>query len=407
MKKDRKDTKGRKLKTGEGQLKDGRYYYRYKDPITGNRSMIYNKNLAKLRDSERQIIQKQAEHLITDTSVTKIKLNELFDLYMKTSDRCESTQYDYNQLYNNHVRETIGKKRVVKLTGIIMREFFARLADEGLSNSTIKRIQSLIIPSIELAVNDGIVSRNVAKMSLKGVGKAPVGREALTQEQQENLLDFAINSRRYSDRYPMLAVMLGTGCRCGETIALTWKDVDMKKRTVTISGQLKYKQTEAGYKFTAEPPKTEAGYRVIPMTDTVYEAFRRQREINFLLGRRSTVKIGTREDFIFMTCHGRPIMPAGVNDSLKNIVKAYNRMENASAKKEMRDPELLPHISAHILRHTACTRMAEAGINPKVTQYLMGHSSITVTMDIYTHIGKSAIIEKEVRKLDSLTAAVV
>lgn len=403
----RKDNKGRRLKTGEGQRKDGRYYFRYKDPITGNRCTVYDKNLANLRDQERQIIQKQAEGLTTDTSVNKITLNQLFDLYMSTSERCESTQYDCTQLYKNHVRESIGRSPVVKLTKITMRMFYAQLADEGLANKTIGRIQSLIVPSIEIAVNDGIVIRNAAKMSLKGIGKAPVKRDALTQKQQANLLEYAENSKSYNDRYPMLAVMLGTGCRCGEVIALTWNDVDMKKRTVTISGQLKYKQTEDGYKFMEGPPKTENGNRIIPMTDAVYDAFRRQREINFLLGRRSTVKIGTREDFIFMTCHGRPVMPAGVNSALKNIVSAYNRMETAKAKAERRKPDLLPHISAHILRHTACTRMAEAGINPKVTQYLMGHSSITVTMDVYTHIGKSDIIEKEVRKLDSLSLAVV
>ena len=70
--------------------------------------------------------------------------------------------------------------------------------------------------------------------------------------------------------------------------------------------------------------KTDAGIRDIPMTQMVYDAFRKQRELNLMLGLQSNVEIGGRSGFIFNTKHGRPIMPAGVNSFLKNIVNAYN-----------------------------------------------------------------------------------
>ena len=109
------------------------------------------------------------------------------------------------------------------------------------------------------------------------------------------------------------------------------------------------------------------------MTQMVYDAFRKQRELNLMLGLQSNVEIGGRSGFIFNTKHGRPIMPAGVNSFLKNIVNAYNKKECKLAEEEKREPELMPPISSHTLRHTGCTRLGENNVNPKVMQYVMGY----------------------------------
>ena len=85
-------------------------------------------------------------------------------------------------------------------------------------------------------------------------------------------------------------------------------------------------------------------------------------------------------------------MPNGVNSVLYNIVNAYNKVEVERAKKEHRKAELLPKFSAHVMRHTACTRMAECRMDVKVLQYIMGHA----------HIGELTRIEKEIARLDSM-----
>ena len=87
---------------------------------------------------------------------------------------------------------------------------------------------------------------------------------------------------------------------------------------------------------------------------------------------QSNVEIGGCSGFIFNTKHGRPIMPAGVNSFLENIVNAYNKKESKLAEEEKRGPELMPPISSHTLRHTGCTRLGENNVNPKVMQYVMG-----------------------------------
>ena len=95
-------------------------------------------------------------------------------------------------------------------------------------------------------------------------------------------------------------------------------------------------------------------------------------------------------------------MPNGVNSVLYNIVDAYNKVEVERAKKEHRKAELLPKFSAHVMRHTACTRIAECRMDVKVLQYIMGHAHIDVTMEAYNHIGELTRIEKEIARLDSM-----
>ena len=103
-------------------------------------------------------------------------------------------------------------------------------------------------------------------------------------------------------------------------------------REIHVGGQLVYYEGEEGYCFHDSETKTDAGIRDIPMTQMVYDAFRKQRELNLMLGLQSNVEIGGRSGFIFNTKHGRPIMPAGVNSFLKNIVNTYNKKESKLAE---------------------------------------------------------------------------
>ena len=176
----------------------------------------------------------------------------------------------------------------------------------------------------------------------------------------------------------------------------------MKKRTVSVDHQLTYKNYGDGCNFHKTLPKTQAGVRVIPMSKMVGKAFETQRRLNFQLGIPRDVEIDGLSDFIFMSRSGRPMMPSSVNFILRDIVKNYNQEERERAKRERRKPEEMPHISAHILRHTACTRMAETDLDIKVVQYVMGHANISVTMDVYNHVTDQERIVREIAKLDEV-----
>ena len=97
------------------------------------------------------------------------------------------------------------------------------------------------------------------------------------------------------------------------------------------------------------------------------------------------------------------LMPYGVSSVLYNIVDAYNKEKVQRAKKEHRKAELFPKVSAHVMRHTACTRMSECRMDIKVLhKYIMGHAHFDVTMEVYNHLGDRARIENEIAKLDSM-----
>ena len=121
-----------------------------------------------------------------------------------------------------------------------------------------------------------------------------------------------------------------------------------------------------------------------------------------MLAKDKSIEVDGYSGFVFTAKSGRPLMPNAVNNVLYNIVDAYNKVEVERAKKEHRKAELLPKFSAHVMRHTACTRIAECRMDVKVLQYIMGHAHIDVTMEVYNHIGELTRIEKEVARLDSI-----
>lgn len=163
----------------------------------------------------------------------------------------------------------------------------------------------------------------------------------------------------------------------------------------TPPGNMKIANLGDGCKFHIQDLKTEAGRRDIPLTENARKSLIRQKELRLLFGKAmKQLEVEGISDFVFTSTLGKPYAVNAVNFALDHIVKAYNKMEGAQAAKEHRQPELLPHISAHILRHTACTRLVESGLEPKVLQYIMGHANVSVTLDVYTHLDFTKIQEK-------------
>ncbi len=398
----RKDNRGRNLKEGESYRTDGRYSYRYTDAKTGKRHNIYASTLMELREKEKKIQNDLDDDIVTDASVKRMTVNTLFERYMESKKLKENTRANYVATWNNHAREDIGLMKVVQVKPSHVKLFYSKLSKAGYSRSMIKLIHNMLYPCFEMAVDDNIIRKNPAKGGISEYGEPPKEKEALTPGQQEKLLRFVEESNIYKVYYPMLTIMIGTGLRAGELIGLTWSDVDMEKREIHIEQQLVYKNYGDGCQFHDSTPKTEAGVRTIPMSDDVCRAFIEQKKLNFLRGIRADVEVGGRYGFIFVTRSGRPLMPNGLNNALYNIVNAYNKEEQKAAEKEKRKADLMPHISAHSLRHTGCTRMAEQGLDMKVVQYVMGHSDVGVTMEVYNHITEQARVEKEIAKMNGV-----
>lgn len=193
----------------------------------------------------------------------------------------------------------------------------------------------------------------------------------------------------------MLVFALCTGLRIGELTGLRWADVDLNEHVIHIRQQLVYRNFGDGCRFYLQELKTDAGQRDIPLITEARKSLIKQKKLYLLLGSpQKRQEVEGISDFVFINTQGKPYATNAVNLMLDNVVKAYNKQEEVQAKREKRTPVPLPHISAHILRHTACTRLAESGLEPKVLQYIMGHANISVTMDIYTHLDFTQIQKK-------------
>lgn len=388
----RKDNKGRVLQKGESQRKDGLYVYQYTDN-SGKRKSVYATNLSELRKQEKQINRDLEDNI--DTAGAEITLNEQFDKYISLKTKlCNSTRQNYIDLWNGNLRDNVlGKKKLCDIKKSDILRFYSSLSGRGLKYSTIKTFNCMISPCFDLAIDDDIIRKNPCNGCLGEFKRDSDERISLSVQEQEIFIDFIRQSKVYSAHYPLIMFMIGTAVRCGEAIGLTWKDVDFKNREVTIDHQLIYKKSGSKYGFYADSPKTDSGIRVIPMTSDVYGALIEQRRQQLSKGWRTNVEIDGFSDFVFSTKNRNPIMPGALNNILLNIVNRYNSKEGGQT--------VLPHISAHNLRHTGCTRMAEAGVDPKVLQYIMGHSRISVTMEVYNHISPDRN-RKEMDKMEKI-----
>ena len=399
--KKRADNKGRILCTGERQRpEDNRYLYRYFDS-TGKRRIIYALTLSELREKEKQI-QRDLQDGI-DISRSDMTLNQLFQMYMDNkTDLRESTRCNYISVWNNGLKDSVlGNMKIAQIRQIHIRSFYSELVKKGLSANMVKLYHNLIYPALELAVDSDIIRKNPAKDAKKGIGGTKKERTAMTIAEQGKLLDFIKGSDRYRIYYPMMVFALSTALRVGELTGLRWSDVDLKENIIHIRQQLIYRNLGDGCRFHVQDLKTEAGRRDIPLTASARKSLIRQKELSLLLGTKQKKEIDGITDFVFLNSLGNPYATNAINFMLKNMVDAYNRAEREAAGREKRETEPLPHISAHILRHTACTRLAESGIDPKTLQYIMGHSSIAVTMDIYNHVD-TVRVKNEMEKAEDV-----
>lgn len=391
----RKDGKGRALRKGECLRKDGRYVYTYTDPL-GKRRSIYSKNLLKLREKEEKLIRDQMDGL--DVYVAgNATINMVFDRYLSTKTELKSTtRSNYIYTWNYFVRETFGKKKIGEVKYSDVLYFYTYLMKErGIDVSSIENVHTLLFPTFKLAVRDEIIRRNPAEGALAEVKKRFGGRRklrrALTVEQQRAFIRYIEDSPFFDNWYPLFTTLLGTGCRIGEVIGLTWDDVDLEKRTININHNLTYyPRREDTYvcEFRISTPKTEAGIRIIPMMGPVYDVlsgeYERQLEEGFC-----TRSIDGMSNFIFTNRFGKPHNPQAVNRAIVRITSAYNAQEEVKAKKENREPIILPHFSCHIFRHTFASRLCEKETNIKVIQQIMGHADVATTMNIYATVNEA------------------
>lgn len=386
----RKDNKGRVLFKGETQRKDGRYAYSYTDQL-GKRHSIYDKDLVKLRLKEKEI-HRRIDDGLDPAKADRITVNQMFDRYISLKyDIKPSTRENYIYMYEKYIRESFGKKKLSKVRYSDVKAFYYSLINErGFKPASMEIAHTLLHPTFNMAVRDGYINRNPTDGVMGEIKKSHQWehkkRHALTIEQQSAVSTFLDTHEDFRGWRPIITVLLGTGMRIGECLGLRWEDVDFKTNEIDVNHNLIYRKNLDGKcENHVNSPKTESGKRRIPILEGVKDALLEELELQRCIGFCKD-EIDGYSGFIFSTCENHVYTPESVNRAIKRIYTAYNEEETFIAKKEHRDPILLAHFSAHVLRHTFCTRLCENETNLRVIMDIMGHSDIQTTMNIYAEV---------------------
>ena len=219
---------------------------------------------------------------------------------------------------------------------------------------------------------------------------------ALTQEEQDNFLS-EMEDSWYKEMFYFMCL---TGVRVGELGGMKWSDIDFKKKVVHVRRSLSCSYYNGEKRMMLVTPKTVNSIREIPFLGEMEEILKAQRKKQNKLKE----ELGSRwrstddlKDLVFTTGMGSPCVRYVVEKEIKKALKRMREKEGVLAVQENREPREIRDFHPHSLRHTFATRCFEKKMEPKVVQRLMGHSSISITLNIYTHVLDN-IMEEEIKK---------
>jgi len=353
---------------GDGitKRKDGRFQARItvQTPNGPKRKYIYGKKYNEVKRKRDLALGEAAKGIVYDDE--KVTVGVYLDRWLNDSVRGSVRQSTFDRdsyLVRVHINPILGRIKLKKLTALDVQGFYRNRLDFGLSASTVNKIHSVLHKALSQAVKWNMIPRNVAEMAN---APRPTTEEMrpLSAEETRRLLD-AVHGDRLEALY-MLAVT--TGMRRGELLGLKWSDIDLENAMVSVQRTLT--RTDNGKRVALGEPKTKKSRRTIRLTEAAVEALRghlqRQlREIEVLGDRYAD------EGLVFTTEVGTLINPSNLRQrSLAPLLKKAG----------------LPHIRFHDLRHTCATLLFQSNVHPKFVQELLGHATIAITLDTYSHV---------------------
>lgn len=394
MSEKRKDNKGRILRNGEIQEANGRYRFKYvdafgdskyvrswrldvHDPVPAGKKMEPS-----LRELEKQIAADMIDQIVPEGG--KLTVSDLVEKYVSLRKGVRpSTEAGYKTVINLLKRDPFGKQRIDKVKVLDAQEWLVKLQKNGRGYSSIHTIRGVLRPAFQLAVDNDYVRKNPFSFDLGTViYNDSVTREALSREDEKKFLKFVKEDPHFCKYYDGIYILFNTGLRISEFVGLTINDIDFKHMKINVDHQL---QRNNGIGYNIRDTKTESGGRLVPMTEEVAECFKR------ILANRKTPKIEPMVDgyvgFLFLDKDEHPMVAMHWEKYFQHIVDKYNSIYKIQMSK----------VTPHVCRHTFCSRMASARMNPKTLQYIMGHSDIGVTLNTYTHLGFDDALEEMTR----------
>ncbi len=370
---------------GEGsiyRLPDGRWRGQITvgyDPATGKRKRksFYGQTRKEVAE---KIAQTQTE-IKNGTFVepTKTTLGEWLDKWLtsyKKGQLKQGTYEGYESIINVHIKPALGEMPMAKLQANTIQDFYNSKLESGLANKTVKHMHVVIRQALQQAVKEGLLNRNVADATSPPTIKSKQMRP-LTEEELLTFFEEAKEDRLYA----AFLLAATTGLRRGELLGLCWDCVDLDGGVITVKRQLLSLRKKI---VLEESVKSKAGKRSVVLTDDAIRELKthrkRQAQEKLLMGE-------AYQDNGLVFCQ-----PDGTFLRPEEFTKRFQRYLKKAG---------LPKVRLHDLRHTHASLLLARGVHPKVVQERLGHSSITMTLDLYSHM-VPGLQEAAARSLDGL-----
>lgn len=366
-----KDLKGKELGIGLSQRKDGVYQARYTDRW-GKRKTIYGNNL---RDLRKQLAEAIADNENFTSIKDEITLDRWFvrwmEVYKDKSIRA-NTKREYTHIYYKNISPYIGGRLINSLVKSDIQRLIDHVHDDNYGYERQDKIKVILKDMLQRAVEDNLVINNpVSGVKLRA--EKEIKAKSLTIEEQNIFFDYCRNT--FYDN--LFNVAINTGLRPGELFALQLSDVDLENGYIDVNKTLVYQKylDDKCKTFHIEPPKTKQSYRKVPINSVCKAYLEKQFNLKKVISGKRPKQ---QNEYLFVTKFNTPLNSQIYSDAIKAVIRQINLTRPFDNQFEI--------FSGHTFRHTFATRCFENGVEAKVVQSFLGHASLKMTMDLYTHV---------------------
>ena len=280
-----------------------------------------------------------------------------------------STYTRYINFMKIHIVPEVGNIKLCDLRTIHIQKLYNHLQDMGMSYSALKHVHTVFNQSLDCAVRENMISKNYALYTVRNKPRNTSEVPVFTPEQQQKIIE----NLPFTPIGVLVRTALGTGARMGELLGLQWSDIDLENNIIHIrNGLVKENIFSAdgrdivSHRIALGPLKTPKSRRDIPIANSTASLLKK-----YKLNQRAFIK-------------NKDIIPTLVFCSEAGTLWDHSNVRNQYVK--LLKKIGVPYIKFHALRHTFATRVMEVNIHPKVAQELLGHSTVSITMDIYSHV---------------------
>ena len=360
-------------KRGNGE---GSIYYRNADrkwvgSITlssGKRKVFYGKTRKEVQEKLKIVLHDQQQGTLVSSAPQTV--DQFLTDWLENTHRRRirpRTYERYREAVYLHIIPSLGHIQLQKLTAQQVQSFYTKKADEGLAPATIIYYHSVLHNALDTAVKWGVIFRNVCDL-VAPPRKQQYEIQPLTMEQMQQLLA-TVRGHKWE---ALFTLALATGMRRGELLGLKWQDINFEAGLLQVRRVLSRVPTnmpEREHVYVEAEPKTQKSRRSVMIAPFAFEALKKHRASQ-LEAKLKAGEFWQEHDYVFCTLHGTHLNPNHVVEEFKKLLTRAG----------------LPDIRFHDLRHSAATLLLSLGIHPKVVQELLGHTQISMTMDVYSHV---------------------